>query len=145
MTPENTQRLFERFDHLYRGRHLSLTQNLMSYGFDCGDGWYNLLYELSAQLETYCQEHPEVDTLVAMQVKQKFGELRFYVNPHIPVAQRMIDAVIEKSRQTCELTGQPGAKCSWQGYYRTLSLEKAQVLGFTPVQSPSEQDPIDPT
>jgi hypothetical protein len=140
MTPENAQRLFERFDHLYRGRHLPLTQNLMSDGFDCGDGWYDLLYELSAQLEAYCQEHPEAGILIAVQVKQKFGELRFYVNPHIPAVQRMINAVTEKSRQTCELTGQPGTKCSRQGYYRTLSVEQAQALGFTSVQSPSEQD-----
>lgn len=132
MTPEHTQRLFERFDHLYRGRHLPLTQNLMSDGFACGDGWYDLLYELSDQLEAYCQEHPEAGTLIAVQVKQKFGELRFDVHPHFPVVQSMIAAVTERSCQTCELTGQPGAKCHRSGYYRTLSLEKAQELGFTP-------------
>lgn len=42
MNPEHTQRLFDRFDHLYRGRHLPQTQNLMCYGFSCGDCLSNL-------------------------------------------------------------------------------------------------------
>lgn len=130
MNPENTQRLFERFDHLYRGRHLPLTQNLMSEGFDCGDGWYDLIYELSEQIEAYCQIDTEVTDLIVVQVKQKFGELRFYVQPRIIAVEKIIGVARERSRQTCELTGQPGVVCNRDGFYCTLNAEKAQELGF---------------
>lgn len=138
MTPENTQRLFERFDHLYRGRYLPLTQNRMAEGFDCGDGWYDLIYQLSEQIEAYRQTHTEAVDLIVMQVKQKFGELRFYVQPRIPVVEEMIKAAGERSRRICELTGQPGVRCFRDEYYCTLSPEKAQELGFRLVQSTSQ-------
>lgn len=133
MNAENTQRLFERFDALYRGRHLPLTQNLMSEGFACGDGWYEVVYALSEQLEAYGQTHAEAADLLVLQVKQKFGELRFYVQPRLPVVEAMIEIARERSRRTCEFTGQPGVRCSREGYYLTLCLEKAQERGFTPL------------
>ena len=51
MNEANTRRLFERFDHLYRGRYLLPVQNLMCDGFDCGDGWFDLIWQLSEQIE----------------------------------------------------------------------------------------------
>ncbi len=138
MTPENTQRLFERFDHLYRGRYLPPTQNRMSEGFDCGDGWYDLICELSEQIEAHCRAYAEATDLIVVQVKQKFGELRFYVRPRILAVEEMIEAAREKSRRTCELTGQPGVRCFRDEYYCTLSPEKAQELGFRLVQSASQ-------
>lgn len=134
MTPENIQRLFERFDHLYRGRHLPLSQNLMSEGFDCGDGWYDLIYELSEQIEAYRQTDTEAADLIVVQVKQKFGELRFYVRPRIWEVEKMIEVARDRSRRTCELTGQPGVRCFREGYYLTLCLEKAHQLGVTPIE-----------
>lgn len=137
MNPENTTRLFERFEHLYRGRHRSQTENLMCYGFCCGDGWFDLVWQLSEQIEAYCQQHPEAIGLMATQVKQKFGELRFYVQPKLWDVEYLIDAARMQSLQTCELTGAPGRLCKLQSEtnfccYQTLSAEKAAELGFVP-------------
>lgn len=55
MNEVNTRRLFERFDHLYRGRYLLPTENLMGSGFCCGDGWFELIWQLSEQIEAYGQ------------------------------------------------------------------------------------------
>ena len=41
MNPELTERLFTEFPELFRGRHLPVTQNLMGFGFECEDGWYD--------------------------------------------------------------------------------------------------------
>lgn len=60
MNLENTQRLFDRFDHLHRGWHLPPTENWMGYGFFCGDGWFTLIWQLSEAIETYCQQHPQL-------------------------------------------------------------------------------------
>lgn len=140
MTPEHTDRLFERFDHLYRGRHLPDTQNLMCYGFCCGDGWFDLVWQLSEQIEAYCQQHSEAADLMAAQVKQKLGELRFYVQPKLWEVEYLIEAARVKSLQTCELTGAPGSLCKLQSdvdfcYYQTLSDTKAIELGFVATNS----------
>jgi len=140
MNPENTERLFERFDHLYRGRHLPDTQNLMCYGFCCGDGWFDLVWQLSEQIEAYCQQHAEAADLMAAQVKQKFGELRFYVQPKLWDVEYLIEAARVKSLQTCELTGEPGGLCKRQSgshfcCYQTLSAAKAIELGFVPTNT----------
>lgn len=133
MNPENTNRLFEDFPELYRGRDLPVTENLMSFGFCCGDGWFEIIYTLSQQIQDYNLAHPEA-TVIAVQVKQKFGELRFYVSQSIPEIDALIREATVRSLQTCELTGQPGVLCRQGNYYQTLCLEKAQELGFEPVQ-----------
>jgi hypothetical protein len=134
MNSENTNRLFEDFPELYRGRHLPITENRMPYGFCCGDGWFEIIYNLSQQIQNYMQEHPEV-AVIAVQVKQKFGELRFYMNRSIPELDALIREATAQSLQTCDLTGQPGVLCQRGYFYQTLCLEKAQELGFEPLQS----------
>lgn len=137
MNQDNTARLFERFDHLYRGQHLPDTQNLMCYGFDCGNGWFDLVWQLSEQIEAYCQTHPEVTDLIVMQVKQKFWELRFYTQPKVWDVEYLIEAARVRSLQTCKLTGAPGSLCRFQtegywGYSQTLCPDQAAELGFLP-------------
>ncbi len=139
MNIENTARLYERFDHLYRGRHLPATQNSMCYGFDCGDGWFRLIWELSEQIEVYGQQHFEASNLMAVQVKQKLGELRFYTEPKIWNVEYLIEATRLRSLQTCELTGAVGElylqSQPYFCYFQTLCPEKAAELGFVPSAS----------
>jgi hypothetical protein len=54
----------------------------MNSGFKVGDGWYDLIYRLSQQLEQ-CAETQRMDPSseqwpAAIQVKSKFGTLKFY-------------------------------------------------------------------
>jgi hypothetical protein len=140
MNPELTQRLFDQFNYLYRGRHLPDTENLMCYGYCCGDGWFDLIWHLSEQVLAYCQQHPEAADLMATQVKQKFGELRFYTQPKLWDVEYLIEAARIRSLHTCELTGEPGVLCQLQSdpyycCYQTLSPVKAAELGFVPARS----------
>lgn len=134
MNAELTNRLFEDFPALYAGRHLPATANLMSFGFGCGDGWFELLYDLSQQLQQYNLEHPEA-TVIAVQVKEKLGGLRFYVDQPSLEVDAAIAAAALKSLQTCELTGRPGRLHQRNGYDQTLCPEKARELDFEPVES----------
>lgn len=76
-----------------RRRHLPTTENLMCYGFQCGDGWFDLIWQLSEQIEAYCQQQPIAADLMAVQAKQKFGELRFYTRPKLPEMEYLIQGV----------------------------------------------------
>jgi hypothetical protein len=130
MTPEHTTRLFEAFPHLYRGRHLPLTQNLMSWGFRCEDGWFALLYRLSQQMTDYAACHPAVQAIIVAQVKEKFGTLRFYVDGADDHMHTLIDAAETQSAEICELDGTPGRLRARQGHYQTLCDDCARSLSY---------------
>ena len=76
MNDELTQKLLEAYPRLYRGRNESLKTNLMPFGFECGDGWYGVLEALSKDLANISRIWG-ID-IKAVQVKEKFGTLRFY-------------------------------------------------------------------
>jgi hypothetical protein len=59
-----------------------------------------------------------------IQVKEKFGGLRFYINEGTDeIHQRIGEAELE-SMKTCEITGRPGKIRTDIGWYRTLCDEE---------------------
>lgn len=100
MNKEHTEYLFDNFPNLYAGKDEGLRSNLMGFGFDCGDGWFDLLRELSEKLEPL--------GVKAMQVKEKMGTLRFYLSGGTDEAYDLIDKAEAKSEVTCEVCGEPG-------------------------------------
>jgi hypothetical protein len=111
MNPENSRRLQSDFPQLYRLQRLDpLRQDIPTlmalWGFECGDGWTDLIYRLSRAIST----HIEFIGLgiVATQVKEKFGTLRFYVDGGDEEVFRLIDAAEQESATICELCGAPG-------------------------------------
>ena len=121
MSPEKTQELFDRFPELYRGRSKPLTESLMRFGFDHGDGWFDLVAELSQQIDDLAKaarlsgdDYPE-----AVQVKEKFGGLRFYTEGVPDEIYAAINAAEAKSIETCEVCGRPGKQTN-DGWIRTL-------------------------
>ena len=101
MNAENTKYLIEHFPNLYRGVDKPLTDSLMGFGFECGDGWFELIKELSEKLEPMGVE--------AIQVKEKWGGLRFYLVGGAPhEAWDLIEEAEEKAETICEACGAPG-------------------------------------
>lgn len=68
--------LVERYPTLYQDYGGDPKQICMSRGFEHGDGWFRIIEELSAKLDTIARKC-EI-TIIADQVKEKFGTLRFY-------------------------------------------------------------------
>lgn len=139
--PELTEKLYAAFPDLYRGRHKSQYESSMCWGFECGDGWYQLLYDLSQELSNYSAENPALD-LEAMQVKSKFGSLRFHLNIHDAATEKMIGLAQRRASVTCEITGEPGQRCvsPTSRFSETVLCPegKAAELGF----SAAEENPI---
>lgn len=130
MNDYNTSKLFNEFPNLYRGRHQSITQNLMSFGFSHGDGWFDIVYKLSQKLEKliiqYKKENPDdPEPPCAMQVKEKFGTLRFYLSHGTDEMHELTNDAEEKSAKTCEQCGRPGKTRSTR-WIRTLCEEHYQ-------------------
>lgn len=81
------------------------------FGIECGPGWKKLYEPLIAM----CKEKGSVP----VQIKEKYGGLRFYVDQGDDELYDAIDAAEEESLRTCENCGQPG-KIRSGGWIRTL-------------------------
>ena len=113
MKQELDDRLVKKYPNLYADRHGNMRDTLMCFGFECGDGWYNLLDELSSKLEPlileYRKNNPEDDCFPrAVQVKEKFATLRFYMTSATDEMYKIITEYENRSAATCEHCGAKG-------------------------------------
>ena len=106
MNAEHTKYLIETYPVLYQGHKWPITQNLMPFGFEHGDGWFTIIDKLSADI-TALDKRDGSET-IAMQVKEKYGGLRFYVSGATDAVYEVIDTAEVDSLETCEVCGEPG-------------------------------------
>jgi len=116
MKTELTDFLNETFPNLYKGRYGH------GVGFECGDGWFSLLYDLSYRLEKEIEKQSEEERPTAMQVKEKFGTLRFYMSSETDEMSKLISDAETKSETTCEICGGAGI-LRQGGWWATLCDE----------------------
>lgn len=105
-----TEKLYAAFPQLYRGRCKPQSESSMCWGFDCGDGWYQVLYDLSQELSNYQAAHPTLN-LEVVQVKSKFGILRVHLNYRDTTTEKLIELAQQRAGATCELTGNASWIC----------------------------------
>lgn len=101
------QQLFERYPLIFQERHLPMTDTAMCWGVMVGNGWFHVLDALCAALQRTTDQDGEPQ-VVASQVKEKFGTLRFYTRASTDVQDAMIDVAEEVSARTCDVCGCPG-------------------------------------
>ncbi len=94
----------------------------MCWGFEHGDGWYNIIDSLCANIQNHIdwqtKQGKTVSQVVATQVKEKFGTLRFYYNGGDDVIDGMVRMAESMSAVTCEECGAPGTT-GGQGWITT--------------------------
>jgi hypothetical protein len=103
MNEKNSEALRKSYPNLY--------QKLIQ--FECHDGWYHLIDDLSRKLEPLVEKLnkriPEDEyKFYAVQVKQKFGGLRFYMSWDSDEIDDLIMPAQEHSYKICEFCGNPG-------------------------------------
>ena len=108
MTKELDEKLCAKYPLIFAGRNKSMTETAMCWGFECGDGWYWLINRLCSNLQWNTDhnntsgKYPQV---VAVQVKEKFGGLRFYIESASDAQYAVIDFAETLSEYTCEKCG----------------------------------------
>ena len=122
MDSQKTNELYERFPHLYRERLAPLESSKMGWGFQCDDGWYNIIDNLSQVIQDRAdwingegyheyrdipEDHVKV-AVEAVQVKEKYGGLRFYTNYSDSYIDGAISLAESLSLKTCETCGNIG-------------------------------------
>lgn len=125
-----TKKLLDDFPWLYRNRN----ESSMQHGFVCGDGWFDLIYKLSQDIEAVARESglspDSPEWPLCRQVKEKLGSLRFVVfavDERFGIYERISElrlAALNRSFQICEYCGQPGELIT-DGYIATLCPEHA--------------------
>ena len=156
--------LVKKYEPLYRNRYGDMRSTAMCWGFEVGDGWFDIINELSHFLckgwlrakENYDQikdreglkkfelagdkewnnvvtremiaaakekmEESYEKTPIAIQVKEKYGGLRFYVNGANDEQWAYIAFAEAMSYRTCEVCGDKG-KPSSGGWIETRCKE----------------------
>lgn len=127
MSPEKDADLCKKYPSIFKYRNDSIMDTCMAWGFECGDGWFDLLDTLCGKIQRYVdwkskdfsQEEKESLQVIASQVKEKFGTLRFYYCGGDEVIGGMVDMAEAFSAKICEDCGFPG-KLHSSGWHRTV-------------------------
>jgi len=92
MKKELELKLVEKYPLIFRDYGGDMRKTCMHWGLACGDGWYDLLETLCKNLDSITK-NKDVE-VIADQVKEKFGGLRFYY--HIVRDENMFDRLRER-------------------------------------------------
>ena len=130
MKQELDQLLCEKYPKLMVNRNKPMIETCMCWGFECGDGWYNILDQLMSNIQHHIDwnnknfekgytQYKQVPQVTLDQVKEKFGTLRFYYTGGDDVIDGMVRMAESMSGVTCEQCGSPGTT-GGQGWITTL-------------------------
>jgi hypothetical protein len=172
MRQELDEELCRKYPKIFKDRNGDMKETLMCWGFECGDGWYEIINNLCSNIQHHLdwqhknretaiaynqmisdakagdwtrfnewykgvkidsreqykertlngefQDVPDlINQVVAVQIKEKFGTLRFYYNGGDKNISGMVRMAESMSAVTCEECGSPGKQRSG-GWIRTL-------------------------
>lgn len=95
-----------RYPKIFAERGMSAEESGMHWGFSCGDGWFDLIDTLCSQIQWQIDQN-NAPPVVAKQVKEKFGGLRFYYRGGDPMIRGMVLMACAMADRTCEICGCP--------------------------------------
>ena len=190
MKEELEQQLYKKYPEIFKDTNMPSHESCMAFGLEVGDGWYYLIdtlcealtYTFTTSVEVseedgkslgiepskwkgekdryfFKVEPPQV---VASQVKEKFGTLRFYYRleydeNNIKLSEKYadlkevnkrysdyIDGIVHfaeiASSHTCEQTGEKGQLYVRNGWLKALSEAKAKELGYKLLENTHENE-----
>ena len=109
----------------------------VGFEIECNDGWYDIIDSLCFKIQYHCnvvntryipttdkyefivEGDPEYVQVVAAQVKEKMGTLRFYVDGADSTTEGMIQMAEAMSSRICELCGSPAKTSRGSGWLHT--------------------------
>jgi hypothetical protein len=131
MNKNLNQELIDRFPKIFTDK---------SFFLEINDGWYNIIDKLCGNIQSHIDWRiksretllennphnfpipPEIPQVVAVQVKEKFGGLRFYYNGGDEYIRGVISMAESMSYVICEKCGKNGERRS-TGWIKTLCNE----------------------
>jgi hypothetical protein len=119
MKEEFDKNLVEKYPKIFANRNGDPKETLMCWGFECGDGWYPIINTLCSEIQSRIDwnnknvdngygNYKEIKQVVAVQIKEKFGGLRFYYEGGDDHIHGMVRMAENWASTTCEICGNPG-------------------------------------
>lgn len=116
MTEDEDKVLCQKYPKIFKNRGGSVIETCMAWGFECDSGWFDIIDILCHEIQNYIDwksknlSAEEVESLqvVADQVKEKFGTLRFYYSGGDEVIDGMVRMAESMTHRICESCGCPG-------------------------------------
>ena len=108
------EKLYEDFPDLFADRNKSPRESCMSFGIECGNGWYDLIRSVCYRIKQHEEnkkhrkESASDISVVFDQVKEKFGGLRIYYRGGDDYVDGVVDMAEEMSYKICERCGNRG-------------------------------------
>ena len=128
MKQELDKLLCERYPKMMVNREKSMMETCMCWGFECGDGWFNILDQLMGNIQHHIDWKNKKEEVVVQvtldHVKEKFGTLRFYYTGGDDIIDGMVRMAESMSGVTCEECGNPGKRIGG-GWVTTVCEEHA--------------------
>ena len=131
MNDKLEKQLYSKYPDIFREKDLDETRSCLAWGIECDDGWYDLIDNLCKELKNIQNKYPV--NIVAKQIKEKFGDLRFYYDilnneedgefDSKKIIKEVCDTVSRYellSAKTCEKCGQPGRLDTSKPWWKTL-------------------------
>lgn len=190
MSPDLETKLIEKHSKIFRDANKSPQETCMCWGLECGDGWYNLIDILCEALTYSFTTSIELDEedgirlglepstwkgdekpryflevrqpqVIADQVKEKFGTLRFYYHleydpRHVELLKSgkypklveinkryadFMDGIVHfaetASGRTCEVTGAEGEMHVRGGWFKVINENVAKTEKYEGYNKPS--------
>lgn len=126
MRPDNYSEMYEEFlTRMYSKYPTLYTSSKGSFwGFEVGPGWWPLIEGLSSTIAAHENHLRKYDTtefqpVVVAQIKEKFGNLRFYHYGGDEFVTGAVSLAEHLSGTICEQCGAPG-KARTEGWIKTL-------------------------
>ena len=123
MRQELDRLLCEKYPKMMVNRNKNMQETCMCWGFECGDGWFNILDQLMGNIQHHIDWKNRKEEVIAQvtldQVKEKFGTLRFYYSGGDDAIDGMVRMAESMSGVTCEECSAP-AQTHGPGWIRTI-------------------------
>jgi hypothetical protein len=134
--PDTLDKLIEQYPIVFK--HLDKTgyHNLPA-------GWYKIMNRLCSELSAILEEaleanpeSPDEPLFSVLQVKEKFGGLRFYYMMNTKDdelyrrIQTSVDNAEDTSYSTCQITGNIGVLCKDGSHFMTLCEDSRISMGY---------------
>jgi hypothetical protein len=135
MKQEYDEYLCKTYPKMMVNRNLPMTETCMCWGFECGDGWFQILNQLMGNIQHHLdwknRDGEVVPQVTLDQVKEKFGTLRFYYTGGDDYIRGLVSMAESISGVTCETCGNPGTSTRG-GWIKTVCKEHGGVDYDTP-------------
>ena len=106
MRRELEELLYQRYPALFEKKELAPGEFPMQRGFECGDGWFDLLDKLCSNLQYLSDHNADWPQVNVVQVKEKIGTLRFnFLDSGNEYARGMAHMAMALSELICQECG----------------------------------------